>query len=722
MKIKIKVKTLIVIVFLFVFTLIWGIPTSILSIANLLEYYHSDKATIFYEKYYAYPTSPTVKGSYSYAKSLVKSFSKYTIFYNGWGSRGNTSPEGMEKSKAILEDIVNNKSYKASEKQVYMDSYKMLLDMAIATGDVEMLYNWILFGQNSEDTKLRYISDVYNGFLLHVNGDSDGAKAIVAKYESSDLADVKLDILKAEITLFDEKYEESKEIYKNISMTKWKNLQGDNFGSTGYYDRDYLIESVMDEFKGSNVIRGTVTYEGKPMPFVEIYVQESDGGFRSGGEGYVGITNEKGEFETLGLKDGVYNVGIGIEGALLVDKVLQRPSKPYFELNGDGEINFEFKNTMNIITPESNEKIEGEEFTVSWEKVEKASYYTVEIVGFSDPYKKNSSYAGAIYRLLADKNGNTKFTETKVTFYIELLKSSIGGMTRGDEGILGYDAVLGLFLPEVKYPIVVNAYDEDNKLITSSLSLRTYYDQLPSVAVEGSLTEGEKLIVNHNYPEAIKYYENVLIDEPNNGDALRYLTKIYGIGWKYGEKNIERALELGKRYTDVTGDNILLNNIIEMMEIDEIKKNSELFYSAILETQERSGNNYYSLSRYYIATENWEEAKNALQKVEGYASEKLVYLNMYFGNYLEAIENIKYVYSSSLKSIKATEALKALDNIPPHPNDKQLFNDFLLKIVVGVGREEGKKLYEDIINQISNNNIKTILSEIYIDRGWGNIH
>lgn len=719
MKIKIKIKTLILLVFVFTLTFIWVIPTTIHGIANLLQDNGSDKASFFYEKYALYPTTPKIEGNFLYAKSLVKSFNKYTIFYNGWGGGENTSPEDMEKSKKILEDTMKETPSKKSEKQYYIDSYKLLLDMTIATGDIEMLHNWISFGQKADNENLRYISDIYNGFLLHVNGDRDGAKKIVAKYELSDLADVKLDILKAEVTLFDGNYEEAKEIYENISRVKWKELQGSNFGSTGYYDREYWAERVMNEFKGDNVIRGTVTYEGKPMPFVEIYVQAADGGFRSGGESYAGITNENGEFETLGLKDGVYNVGIGIEGSLLVDKVLQRPSKPYFELNGyDGEMNFEFKNTMDLIMPQSDEIVTGGEFTVSWEEEEGASYYTVEIVSFLDPYKKDK-YAGGISRSPVEKNGEIKFTETEVTFNIDLLKGGIGGLSRGEEGLLGYDGVLGLFLPEVRYPIVVNAYDENNNLITSSLPLRTYYDQIPSITVEGSLTEGEKLITNHNYPEAIEYYENVLNEDPDNIDALRYLTKIYGIGWKYGERNIERALELGKKYTDVTGSNSLFINIIQMMEIDEIKKNSDLFYSAILESKEDNDDGYYyNLSRYYIALENWEGARNALKNTKGYVPDELFYLNMYFENYKEAAENTKYLYSPNLKSIKVRDALENFEDIPPNSYDKQVFNNFLLKLVTGVSREEGKALYDETVKMISDSNIIVILNGIYIHRGW----
>lgn len=717
MKIKVKIKTLILLTFLLILTFIWVIPTTIHGIANLLQDNGSDKATFFYEKYASYPTTPKIEGNFLYAKSLVKGFSKYAIFYNGWGGGENTSPEDMEKSKNILQDIMKETPYMNSEKQYYIDSYKMLLEMAIATGDTEMLHNWISFGQKADDERLVYISDIYNGFLLHVNGDRDEAKDIVAKYELTALADVKLDILKAEITLFDGNYEEAKKMYENISRNNWRELQDSNFGSTAYYDRDFWVDRVMKVFSSDNTIKGTVTYEGKPMPFVEIYVQAADGGFRTVGESYVGITDENGKFETLGLKYGVYNVGIGVEGSLLTNKVLQQKDKPYFEFDGNnGEINFEFRNILNIKEPSLNDKITGEEFTIVWEEVKGAVYYKVDIVTYSNP----SEGVGAIFYTPAfDEYMQSKFTETQATFNTSLIKDEIGGMSIGEDGLIGANAVLGAFVPGLEYPIVVKAYDENMNLITSSLPLRAYYDQIPSITVEGSHSDGEKMILNQDYPEAIEYYENILNETPDDIEALRYLIKIYGIGWKNGEKNIERAIELGQRYTYISGSNRLLINIISQMEIDEIKKYSDLFYSAVTEeSEDQNDSYYYYLSKYFIATENWKSARNALQNTEGYLPVNLFYLNMYLENYTMAAENTKYLYNSPLKSIEVKEALRNLEDIPPHHNDKQIFNNFLLKLVTGVQREEGKGFFDEIIKQISNSNLKTILNAIYLERGW----
>lgn len=719
MKIKIKVKTLIFFGIVFTLIFVWGIPAATLGIANYLEDKGSDKATLFFEKYATYPTSSNIKSKFLYADNLIEGFNKYSIFFNSWGGGEDTSPENMEKAKKILVNIMKEDPHNGRYKDYYLDSYKMLLDMAIATGDVDMLNQWISFGQKYDDEKLTYIADIYNGFILHVNGDTEGAKKVIEKYDMTNLADGKLYVLKGEIALFDGEYEEAKKMFEKVN-DDWRTRDEIIFGSTGYYYRDFWIDRTMKEFNENNVIRGTVTFEGKPMPFVEIYVQAADGGFRSGGESYIGITNENGEFQTLGLKDGVYNIGIGIEGSLLTDKVLQRSTYQYIELNGnDGEINFILNNTLSVNLPKPGEKVSGEEFTVSWESVEGAAYYTVEIVVFEEPYRKS----GSNFRSSAiDKNGETTFTETSATFNFIKLRSQSGGFFfEGEEMLLGPDAVLGKLLPEVEYPIVVNAYDENNNLITSSLSLRAYYDQISSITVEGSITEGEDLILSKDYPKAIEFYENILKGNPDDNDALRYLAKIYGIGWKKGEKNLERSIALGQRYSDVSGDGKLLFVILQHMNIDELKENIELVNSVLTEERKNlDDNGYYFLSEYNIALENYEGARDALNNIKSYVSDNLFYLNMYFGDYMEAAANIrsKNFYISRLSSYKVKEALELLENSPPNASDTKAFNDFLLKLVEGIHHEDGKPLYNDTVRLISNVNLKTILYEIYIERNW----
>ena len=720
MKIKIKIKTLILTVFVLALTFILAIPTATLMIAGFLDDRGSEKASLFYERYASYATTPNIKSNYLYADSLVKSFTKYTIFFTGWGGGANTSPEDMDKAKQILIETLAETPVKNSEKDYYIKSYKMLLDIAIATGDARMLREWIDFGQEVEDEKLIYTADIYEGFLHHVNGESEAAKRVLEKYEDTESKDISYDVLKAEIALFDGKYEEVETIYENLYKNNWREL-GRSFGSSGY-DRGHWFEGRFNDLKGDSILSGTVTYEGKPMPFVEIYVQEATGGLSilSRGESYVGITDVNGEFRTLGLKEGLYNVGIGVDGSILTDKELQSSKNKYVELNEEGgEIHFIFKDTIKINLPKPGEKLSGDEFTVSWEEVEGAVYYTVGPVVFYEPFG-NRGISTRTY--IKDLNGDNKFTETNADFSINMIRENPNiNVSDSENEYLGAQAVLGIFLPGVEYPIVVNAFDENNNLITRSLPKISYYDQIPGITVEGSLTEGENLIYQKKYIEAIEYYENILKENPDDIDALRYLTRIYGIGWKEGEQNLEKAFAFGQKYTEISGNRELLINTIDSMYISEIKENSENVYSALKEAmKDPNFDNYYFLSRYYIAVENYEEAREALRMAEN-VTENLFFLNMYFGDYMEASENIKSesFYISRLSSNRVKGALEALDKNPPGGEELKIFNDFLLKLISsGIPYDEGKNVYNETVKQISNSNIKSILDEIFLERHW----
>ena len=90
------------------------------------------------------------------------------------------------------------------------------------------------------------------------------------------------------------------------------------------------------------------------------------------------------------------------------------------------------------------------------------------------------------------------------------------------------------------------------------------------------------------------------------------------------------------------GDGELLFWLLSQMETDEIKENRELVRSILEErTESFDDDGYRLLGRYYVAVENWEEAREAFRNIEGYVPDQLFYLNMYFGDYAGAAENIR---------------------------------------------------------------------------------
>lgn len=720
MKIKVKIKTLLLISTVFALIVVWGVPTITMGIAKYLDSRGSEKASLFYEKYANNRFANNIEGKYLYASSLVRSFNKYTIYNTGWGGGENNSPEDISNAKEILIDNLKDQPKTRTDEDYYIKSYNLLMEALIATGDVGELRYWIQFGNSSSLEDLNYYGDIYESFLFYANRDYDKAQEIMDKYKLIKADDYLFNILQGEILFMQENYDEAVVYFEKVHNTHYSKRRDSAFGSTGYINRGWWIK---DEFQkmgyGDNKVKGRVIYDGEPLAFVEIFINPAYGGFRSGGESYYAITDENGEFETVGLMDGTYDVGIGIEGALLTDKVMERSSYQYLDLSGNGgEIYFKFNNTMKITTPKPGEVISGDTFMVSWEEVEGASYYRVEPVVFSQPFEKSgSSFRSAI----ADVNGNLNIKDTKAYFNINRLSNLISGITYdGEDYIIGANAVLGIFLPEIEYPIVVNAYTEEGGLITSSLALRTYYDQIASVRFGGELSEGEKLILNQEYPQAIEYFENMLNEDPSNLKALNYMAKIYGLGWKKGEKDLEKALNFANRYSHIANDSQLIFEIARLFSIEEIKEFREVFKEILDDNQDNNEINYY-YARYYIAIEDWERARDAFSKYESYTPEQLFLLNMYFTDYDKAIENLLSdgYYLSRMKSSRVIDALSSLSDNKPITPDLQVFNDFLLKLIKGsIDYKEGYDIYHSTTRQISDQNLKTILYEIYLDRHW----
>lgn len=720
MKIKIKVKNLILISIVAVLVFIWGIPFTTLQIANALDNKNIDKAHIFYKRYYNYPIiGDTIKARYIYADSLIDGFLKFQITFSGWGGGSNTEPLKLEESKKILADIVKEENLSKSDLEHMEKSYKLLLDIAISTNDVDMLERWLDFKNPQETRKMEYTRDMYRAFLFHVNRDIESALEIAEKYKDYEYRDGLLDVLLAEIYFFKGDHLKTKEFLEKAEEMNYWDRMDPIFASYRYLDRSYFLEYEKDMLGDTNKITGTVFFEDKPMPFVEIYVQEPHGGFRTGGGNYLGITDQNGYFETAGLKKGTVQIVLGIDGVVLTDKVLKKTNVDYIELKGeDVNVDFVFKETLNIISPTASTLIKENIFDVSWQAVEGADYYDVEPVIFSDPYNmKGSSSRGPI----EDVNGHIKIKETKARFNIESLKDNMGGLAfSGEEMLLEPSGVLGVFLPGVEYPIVVNAYDKKGDLITSSLALRTYYDKIPSIVRQGDLSQGEKLILNKEYPKAIDHYEKILEEDPKNTEALFYLTKIYAIGWKDGEKDYAKAIAYAKSYEEAVSKEGMLFSVINYMDFSDIKENKNIVVEVLDNTKKRDDDYYFVLARINIINRDYKQARDSLEKLEGYVPDSLVFLNIYLGDYKNAIQNLESdkFYPSILTTSITLDAIASIESRGISENDKKVLDELLLKFLTREAYDKKDELYKTAMSKLKNKSAITIVNQIYKDYGW----
>lgn len=720
MKVKIKVKSLILISIITMIILVWGIPFASLQIANYLNDKNNDKAEFFYQRYYQYPlVSNTIKGKYIYAESLIDGFSKFQITFSGWGGGSNTDPIKLEEAKKLLGGIVREENISKSKVEYMEKAYKRLLDIGISTNDVGMLKKWLDFKNPQETEKMAYTRDMYRAFLFHVNREEERALEIAEKYFQSDLRDSLLDVLLSEIYFFQGDYEKTGDFLEEANKMNYWDRMEPIFASYRYLDRKYFLEYEKDILGNTNKIKGTVFFEDKPLPFVEIYVQEPHGGFRTGGGNYLGITDENGYFETVPIREGTVQLVLGLDGVALTDKVLQKTSVDYIELKGqDVNVDFVFRETLNILSPRPRTLVKKDIIEVSWEPVSGAYYYNVEPVIFSDPYNlKGNSSRGPI----GDIKGHIKITGTRASFNIENLKENMVGLSfSGEEMLLAPSGVLGVFLPGIEYPIVVNAYDKEGNIITSSLPLRAYYDKIPSIIKDGDLSEGQKIILSKDYPKAIAYYKKVLEDKPSDKEALLYLSKIFAIGWKDGEKDYEKAISYAKRYEDSVSREDMLFKVIAYMDFKDIGDNKDLIKDVLNNIKTYDDEYYYTLAQLNIVNKEYKKARDAYDRIGDYIPVDLVYLNLYLKDYNKAVENVKSdkFYYSLLSTSKTTDAILNLEINGLGEEDKKVFDDFLIKLLDREAYKQKDELYKKATSKIENKSAITIINQIYKDNGW----
>ena len=717
MKIRVKVKTILLGMLMIGILYFWGLPQATLGIANYLETRNSDKAQLFYERYAN--SKKTIRSRLIFAESLVNYFSRFVIYSQGWGGGNGVSQEEMKKAEEMLR-LNLGESPSNAEIRDYVSSYQMLMDMAIAEGSPDKLKELIGWGENRNIAEIKEISSIYKAFHYTINRDWAKAQMIIEGLEKEGSNDPRLQILIGEMALFQGNIEEAKKIYDEFGKRNWKELDSTYFGSRAYLERKFWLEQASEHIGEDGFIEGRIHFEGKPMAYVEIYLQYADGGFRAGGDGYIAITDENGYFKSIRLKKGLYDIGVGTMESILVDKVFSRTEPGYVEV-GEGitTVEFKFRNTIKVLSPQPGTYLDSDELTVQWEKVPGAAYYTVEPVVFTDPINKSGGY---YRRAIESVEGKLRFTSDSAKFKVSDLLYASGGLTReGDEWIIGPGAILGMFLPGVEYPITVNAYNEDNGLITSSLPMRTYYDSLPSVIMPGELSEGQVLVAGMKYPEAIQHYEDILIEDPENIEAVTSLTKLYGLGWKKGEKNLDRALNLSDSIADPRLRSDTLRIVLQEMTSEELLQNEKLVLDVIgsLDNLNDDDSKYIEF-RFHRAKKDWNAARAALEKLESFVPDTLVFLDLYFEDYDKALERLKdkRFYPSRLQGSIFTDAINGLKEDPPTSSDLSVFREFVEKLIGDGSYENSGVIYTSTTGRLRDKNLRTIIDEIYNQRHW----
>lgn len=716
MKIKIRVKTILKLSLLALFIFIVLIPFGTLQIAKYLDRKNSDKAIVFYEGYLSKAIKfQDYEALYNYADNLIGYPYRYTIMMQGYGGSGDkTTLEDIDKAKAALEEII-----KKGKGDYFVLAYMRLMDINISSQNPKELIDWINWGKDSEDSNIKYASDLYNSYYHFINRDYLKANEILDIYDGNEIADYKYYFLRGYIALFEGDFNNAKDYFEKGNQMGVNKFDETLFGTATHQNRLFWIEEYMKDQMGDYKVRGRVTFNGEPMPFVEVYIQDSNGGYRSSGEEFIGITDVNGEFETIGFREGRYDIGIGISDSILYDKVFLTNNDRFIDIDKNINYDFAFVSPIKVSSPTPGLVLEHDEFKVAWDEVEGVSYYDIQTIAFEN----NDKNSGSSMRFsIMDSSIYGKFTDNEIVMDLNMLKKRTGSfMWSGEEMIVNPGAILGNLINGYEYPIVVNAYDEDHNLIGSSLSINSYYDNMPSIKLAGELSEGEKLISSKQYVKAINYYNGVLEKDPNNEEALIYLSKMYYVSYKRDMADYDKALEYAIRYYEIKDDRSLIFNVIEFMDHDAHRKHKDLIINFLdnIDVEIRGEDYYFNKAKFYLSIRDYVNAREAFGK-SYFGNTNLLFIDLYLGDLDSALSRLEEgIDLYRMDKISIRDSIKGLIKDDNLSEDYGYFKEILDVILSqDVSDEEGISIYNKTIIKIENLNLKALLNEIRLYKNW----
>lgn len=397
-------------------------------------------------------------------------------------------------------------------------------------------------------------------------------------------------------------YRETEKIVKNLKFEKFPLKISDyegvyskdrlNLGDKLYLanEKDFILEledtmninkiysynEIMGEnsnLEGKNTIKGKITIEGKPVKYRPVIIGISkfngfvykDNLFHSQGE--VVYTDEEGNYEIKNVPNMEY---VNIVPLLTKEQALNNTVEYTVVKNVKGDktynCNLNYEKKLNIYTDEEFEA-EGDSFDISFDKVEGADKYQVNLIFIEKFYSQSASFIT---------------TENKIK--IPLLNGSFSTMVgfdekRSGEEIFTENSFLGRYKKDTIDFINVMAIKEvdGEEIVMNSNIIKTKI-----TSKEKALNEGEKLIQKGKVDEGIKWIEQKINEEGYKSEyiyPLIYITSNCGNYIKFeNEEEKNKKINMVKE-----SEKILLDKLYKInknkYEIMYFKELYEYFYS-----------------------------------------------------------------------------------------------------------------------------------------------
>lgn len=382
-----------------------------------------------------------------------------------------------------------------------------------------------------------------------------------------------------------------------------------------FEDIEYNKEQYTNIEKTDNVLTGYVTYNGNPLRGVVVYVKSTEyGGMSFGGfidRGIYGITDENGRYEIKDIPNDNYNLGLYGSWHRLKNKQIKIKSK---HIAFDG--NIKISENIQLYDPIKLKKLEyigKDKIKVAWENPMGNDFeYSVQFGEIQD-----TDYGGEYVNFSYINSIITKENSVEIDLP-QYKKNALGNIGSWGNDFVDPYQVIEPFYHTGKYalridshPLITDYYypGSDNYGVYSNRR----YD---SIDIEGNdWNEGDKLLLEKKYPEALKWFENKLEENIDDIHAIKVLSTLYSKGYKGKEDGfglIGKDIKKGIRYTELLKEKIgekdyILSILGDLFNSDGQYEKAVEYYLKKAE----AGDSYYEYSQagnMYMKMNKWHKA------------------------------------------------------------------------------------------------------------------
>lgn len=380
-------------------------------------------------------------------------------------------------------------------------------------------------------------------------------------------------------------------------------------------DIKYNKEHYGDKKKTNNTLTGYVVHNGNPLRGMIVYLKStkykgiSIGGFID--REIYGITDENGRYEIKNIPNDNYNIGLYGSWHQLKGKQVKLKRKN-MTFTGNTNTNEDVQ-VFDPIKLKEFRYVGNDKIKVSWENPSDDGFkYSVNFGEIRD-----TDIGGEDIDLSYINSISTEENSIEIDL-IEYKKTSIGNIySWGPDLVEPYQVIEPLY-HKGKYALRIDAHPLNEDYYYPGNDNYGIYSnrRFDAIDIEGvEWNEGDRLLLEKKYPEALKWFENKLKEDPNDIHSMKVLSVIYSKGYK-GKENggglIGKDVKKGIKYTvmlkeKIGGTDHILSTLGDLYKLDEQYEKALEYYLK----QAKDNDSYFmyrQVGNMYMKMNQWDEA------------------------------------------------------------------------------------------------------------------